>query len=455
MSGRLTDHLAIGVLTGLIHRDIVDDVIRECGKREKRSRLLPAHVVMYYVLALNLFFGEAYEEVMRQLVNGLRFLGNWRDSWTVPSTSAISQARTRLGEAPMKLLFERIAVPMARAGTRGSWLRGLRVMAIDGLVLDVPATPANDQEFGRSGNATAPSPFPQVRLVALGECGTHGITDAAFGPVGTGEQTLAATLIARFTPDMLVLGDRNFYSYPAWQQAVATGAALLWRVSASLTLPVLEWLPDGSFRSVLKRVRSFSSRALVWSQSPCRQARMWLPDDLDRRSIPWKIQRAVDEGMAMTRNVGGEEDADLAVRNLACPTGVLPCHATRRLALLEKASLVDDEDRILICQMLDDIVAHDIAQGIGIPIPATKDRLLSPWTRIASRLRAHPAGLALLVAEQTFQKQAGVPRNLFLHEQWTYSLLDLPKRRSPQHQRLFNRRCLRPPGSSNHGCPSI
>ena len=94
-SGRLTDHVAIGVLTGLIHRDIVDDVIRECGKREKRSRLLPAHVVMYYVLALNLFFGEAYEEVTRQLVNGLRFLGNRRDSWTVPSTSAISHRLTK------------------------------------------------------------------------------------------------------------------------------------------------------------------------------------------------------------------------------------------------------------------------------------------------------------------------------------------------------------------------
>jgi hypothetical protein len=239
------------VLTGLIHRDIVDDVIRECGKREKRSRLLPAHVVMYYVVALNLFFGEAYEEVMRQLVNGLRFLGNWRDTWVVPSTSAISQARTRLGEAPMRLLFERIAVPMARAGTRGAWLRGRRVMALDGLVLDVPATPDNDKEFGRSGNAAAPSPFPQVRLVALGECGTHGIVDAAFGPVATGEQTLAGELIARFTSDMLVLADRNFYSYQAWQQATATGAALLWRVSASLHLPVLAWLPDGSYRSVL------------------------------------------------------------------------------------------------------------------------------------------------------------------------------------------------------------
>ena len=133
----MTDHLSIGVLAGLIHRDIVDDVIRECGKREKRQRLLPAHVVMYYVLALNLFFGEAYEEVLRQLVNGLKFLGNWRGNWDIPSTSALSQARTRLGEAPMKRLFERIAVPMARPGTRGAWYRGLRVMAIDGLVLDV------------------------------------------------------------------------------------------------------------------------------------------------------------------------------------------------------------------------------------------------------------------------------------------------------------------------------
>lgn len=249
--GRLTDHVAIGVLTGLIHRDIVEDVIRESGKREKRQRLLPAHVVMYYVLALNLFFGEAYEEVLRQLVNGLKFLGNWRDNWEMPSTSAISQARTRLGEAPMKLLFERIAVPMARAGTRGAWYRGLRVMAIDGLVLDVPATKANDEEFGRCGGADALSPFPQVRLVALGECGTHGIVDAAFGPVATGEQTLAGQLIPGFTSDMLVLADRNFYSYQAWQQAVATGAALLWRVSANLRLPVLAWLPDGSYRSVL------------------------------------------------------------------------------------------------------------------------------------------------------------------------------------------------------------
>lgn len=297
MPGRLTDHLAIGVLTGLIHRDIVDDVIRECGKREKRSRLLPAHVVVYYVLALNLYFGEAYEEVMRQLVNGLRFLGNWRDNWTVPSTSAISQARTRLGEAPLKLLFERIAVPMARAGTRGAWFRGLRVMAIDGLVLDVPDTPDNDKEFGRSGNDKAPSPFPQVRLVAVGECGTHGIVDAAFGPVTTGEQTLAAELIARFVAGMLVLADRNFYSYQAWQQGVATGAQLLWRVSANLRLPVLEWLPDGSYRSVVinPKVRGRRREALIAAAAA--------GDDLD----PTQAMRVrVVEYMIDNRTGGGE-----------------------------------------------------------------------------------------------------------------------------------------------------
>jgi Insertion element 4 transposase N-terminal len=253
------------VLSSVIHRDVIDDVIRETGKREERSRLLPAHVVVYYVLALNLFFGEAYEEVMRQLVNGLRFLGNWRDHWKIPTTSAISQARTRLGEAPLKLLFERIAVPMARPGTRGAWFHGLRVMAIDGLVLDVPDTPANDEEFGRSGNEETPGPLPQVRLVALGKCGTDALVDAELGGVTTGEQTLAAQLIARFAPGMLVLADRNFYSYQAWQQAAVTGARLLWRATSTLALPVLAWLPDGSYRSVLinPKIRGRRREALL------------------------------------------------------------------------------------------------------------------------------------------------------------------------------------------------
>src|SRR6202043_3539194 len=125
-----------------------------------------------------------------------------------------------------------------------------------------------------------------------------------------------------------------------------------------------------------------------------------------------------------------------------------------RLALLEKAGLVDHEHRIVIRQMLDDLIADDIAQAISIPIPATEDRLLPPRARIASCLCAHPTSFALLISEQTFQKQACIRRNTLLPEQRTNPRLDLPKRRRPQRKRLLNRRCPRP-RSSNHGCPLI
>src|SRR5438105_8490268 len=104
--------------------------------------------------------------------------------------------------------------------------------------------------------------------------------------------------------------------------------------------------------------------------------------------------------------------------------------------------------------MLDDIVVHDIAQGISVPVSTTQNRLLPPWAGIASRLRAHPTSLALLISEQTFQEQACIRRHTLLREQRTYPLLDLSKRRRPQRKRLLNRRGPRP-RHSNHGCPWI
>src|SRR5258705_425033 len=164
-----------------------------------------------------------------------------------------------------------------------------------------------------------------------------------------------------------------------------------------------------------------------------------------------KIQRTIDECVTVARNVG-DEDADLAVRDLARRTSVLPRHAARRLALLEKTGLVDHQDRIVIRQVLNGIVTYDVAQRIRVPIPATQDRLLPPWAGIAGRLRTHPTGLAPLISEQTFQEQTRIRRNTLLREQRTYPLLDLPKRRRPQRKRLLNRRCPRP-RSLNHGCP--
>jgi hypothetical protein len=249
--GRLTERVGLGVLTRIFPRDLVDEVLNATGKNEQRKRLLPARVVVYYVLALTLFYGDAYEEVLQKLVNGLRFLRSWRSDWTVPSTSAISRARDRLGPLPLRELFVRVAQPIAEPGSAGAWYRGRRVMAIDGVVLDVPDTPENVERFGKSGSGGVTSPFPRVRVVGLAECGTHAIVAAALDSWRVYERALVERLLEQFQPGLLVIADRGFFSYELWSRAAATGADLLWRVSASVRLPVMAQLPDGSYRSEL------------------------------------------------------------------------------------------------------------------------------------------------------------------------------------------------------------
>jgi len=149
------------------------------------------------------------------------------------------------------MLFDRVAVPVAGRGTKGAWLGSRRVMAVDGFMLDVADTPDNVTEFGRLDDGPTASAFPQVRVVALEECGSHGTIAASFGPCKVDERALMADLLGAFEPDMLVINDRNFYSFPLWTKALKTGADLLWRVTATVTLPVLEPLPDGSYRSMV------------------------------------------------------------------------------------------------------------------------------------------------------------------------------------------------------------
>lgn len=260
IGARLNDRISIGVLARTVPRDLVDDVLVETGKREKRRRRLPAHVVVYFVVAMAIF-RDSYEEVLRKLVNGLRFLGNWSDHWTVPTTGAISQARERLEELPMRTLFDRIAVPLATPGTPGAWLRSWRLMAIDGVQIDVPDSDANLKEFGKYEGGTR-RPFPQIHAVGLGECGTHAVVAAALGTIYDGERKLAARLLSAVTPGMLVLADRGFFSFDLWTQYLATGTDLLWRVTAGIRLPVTELLPDGSYLSVInsKKTRSAGYR---------------------------------------------------------------------------------------------------------------------------------------------------------------------------------------------------
>lgn len=257
---RLTDRISLGVLTRTVSRDLVDEVLAETGKREQRSRRLPAHVVVYFVLAMAIF-RDGYEEILRKLVNGLRFLGRWRDSWTMPTTGAVSQARDRLGDLPLQKLFERIAQPIAKPSTEGAWLRSWRLMAIDGVQIDIPDTEANLKEWGKYEGGTR-RPFPQIHAVGLGECGTHAVVATALGSIYDGERTLAQQLMGSITPNMLILADRGYFSFELWQQYLVTGAALLWRVPAGLKLPVTEVLTDDSYLSVInsKKTRSAGYR---------------------------------------------------------------------------------------------------------------------------------------------------------------------------------------------------
>lgn len=248
---RLTDRISLGVLADVFPRDLIDEVLVETGRREKRSRLLPAHVMVRFAMAMCLFFEDDYEEVMRKLVESLREMRAWRGEWTVPSTSAITQARQRLGAQPLRVLFDRVAVPVAGRGTKGAWLGSRRLMAVDGFMLDVADTSNNVEEFGRLSSGPKASAFPQVLVVGLGECGSHAVVAASMGPCRSGEQTLFPDLLGAFEPDMLVMADRNFYHFSAWRQALDTGADLLWRVKSLVELPVLDWLVDGSYRSVL------------------------------------------------------------------------------------------------------------------------------------------------------------------------------------------------------------
>jgi hypothetical protein len=152
---RLTDRIGLGVLTRLVHRDLLDEVLADIGRTERRRRPLPARVVVYFILAMTLFFDDAYEEVMRKLVDGLRFLRSWDEDWQVPTSSALCQARTRLGAEPVRELYARVARPLAGAGTPGAWLTDLRVMAIDGVQLDVADT---RRQRGRVRSRCQPRP---------------------------------------------------------------------------------------------------------------------------------------------------------------------------------------------------------------------------------------------------------------------------------------------------------
>ncbi len=265
---RLSDLVSVGVLTRVFPADLVDEVIAEAGRTQRRHRALPARVMAYFAIGMGLYGEGSYEDVLAQLTDGLAWASGWREQYRLPGKSAIFQARERLGSAPLAGLFARVAVPLGGPDTPGVWLAGRRMVAVDGTCLDVADTPANDTYFGRAGvNKGEKAAFPQARLVAMAECGTHAMFAAAVGAYRDGEAALAESLLDALTPDMLLLADRGFFSYALWRKASATGADLLWRVRVDgpgAPAPVhVSDLDDGSWLAHLRGAKDRVSEPML------------------------------------------------------------------------------------------------------------------------------------------------------------------------------------------------
>lgn len=235
----------------VIPPEVIEQTIGNTAAKEERARKLPSSLVVCLVIAMSLWSNDSMTTVLKNLVNGLSRqwtkLGKY---WRVPNSASISEARARVGCRVMSQLFERIARPLATPATPGAFLGGLRVMAVDGTVLDVPDSVSNARVFGYPGaRHRTRAAFPKVRLVMLIEAGTHLIVDALICPYRMGERARAKKLLRSVTQGMLLMWDRGLHSYTMVQATVATGCDYLGRVPTNVKFEVDKVLADGSYLS--------------------------------------------------------------------------------------------------------------------------------------------------------------------------------------------------------------
>ncbi len=261
---RITDYISIGVITRAFPPDKVNRVLEETGKKSRRQRDLPAHVVVYYVLALALFMQVSYREVLRCLLAGIDWLSSPGTAVKVTGKSGISQARTRLGSHPVKELHDALVRPIASRDTKGAWYRRWRVVSLDGSTMETADNRDNEAAFGRPGASRGRSSYPQVRFVSLVENGTHVLFGTQLAGFRTAEAALARETVSHLEAGMLCLADRYFFGFELWQKARGTGAELLWRVRRNAKLPCLQRLPDGSY---LSRIYSYRQKHRIDADS--------------------------------------------------------------------------------------------------------------------------------------------------------------------------------------------
>jgi hypothetical protein len=240
----LSDEVRLGLLTEWVTPELVDEVLAECGKRDARPRPLSSRFMVYYALALALFQQDSYDDVAENLVGTLGQLDQ-----SIPNKSSFTRARQQLGAAPLEGVFRRLAGAIAPANLGAAFWRGMRIAAVDGMLLDVPESDAMRAAFGgQVDSAGRPVGFPQVRVVTLTETGTHATIDARVGSFkGGGGEPGLATAMADSATGMLVLMDRAFPGVALWKAYTQAGAHLLIRARTFVAAKPMEVLADGTY----------------------------------------------------------------------------------------------------------------------------------------------------------------------------------------------------------------
>jgi hypothetical protein len=275
----------LGELTQIVDFALVDAVLEETRSQEKRLRLLPARVVVYFVLAMALFEHCSYRTVWSKLTGGLGPLG-----LATPAVSSLARARRRLGAAPLRRLFEMLAGPLARPCTAGSFYRGLRTVAIDGTCLHVPDLEQITWRYPRRTGDTIEFGYPLLRLLVIVECGTRAVLAACFGPESSGELPYATRLLNCLDHTMLLLADANFDAIDFLHDITGTGAQFLVRSSARRNPIIQQRLGDGSYLATLNT--AVYRAGVGYRLLPVRVVEAWitvtLADGTTRRE-PWRL----------------------------------------------------------------------------------------------------------------------------------------------------------------------
>ncbi len=283
---RASEIEGLGILDTAFPVEDVRQILRETKRESRRKRKLPASTMVYYAIALGLMVSVGARQVLRHLLDHVR--EDEVAGGPLATGAAITKARQRLGVEPLKELFERFVRPQAKKWLTSAWYGTWRVVSLDGSTMRVLDTDANERRFGRPTSKRGTTAYPQMKIVGLLENGTRIMFGVAVGAYRTAENTLARLVVPKLGKGMLCIADRGFFGYELWNQAVATGADLLWRIKSTIKPGAMERLPDGSYLARLRRGQAVRliQFTLTFKSSGKREYYRLITTILDYRKAP-------------------------------------------------------------------------------------------------------------------------------------------------------------------------